>query len=66
MTAANHTRIHEAISGVEFPCEYSDLVRQAAAAGADDDTLGHLAALPRRSYPDAASVLDACLRPGPR
>ncbi|MBK1787672.1 DUF2795 domain-containing protein [Prauserella cavernicola] len=66
MTAPNWHRLHTAIAGVEFPCDHSDLVRQAAAAGADDDVLGHLSALPRRRYTDSGAVVTACgeLAPG--
>jgi hypothetical protein len=66
VTAPDYTRLHHAIDGAEFPCEHSDLLRQAAAAGADDDTLGHLSALPRRRYDDADCVVAACadLHPG--
>ncbi|HVV14565.1 DUF2795 domain-containing protein [Amycolatopsis sp.] len=60
MTAPNYHRLRQAIAGARFPCEQGDLLRQAAAAGADDDTLGHLSALPRRSYDDADAVETAC------
>lgn len=62
MTAPDHDRLHKAVAQARFPCEREDLVRQAAAAGADDDTLGHLSALPRGTYHDADAVEAACTR----
>jgi hypothetical protein len=43
------------LSDMDFPSDRAGLLRQAAACGADDDLLGHLAALPEGSYsgPDA-------------
>lgn len=60
MTAPDYKRLHTAIAGARFPCEHSELVRQAAASGADDDTLGHLSALPDRRYDDVDAVEAAC------
>ncbi|KAA9150301.1 DUF2795 domain-containing protein [Amycolatopsis acidicola] len=60
MTAPDYERLRSAIAGARFPCEHGELLRQAAAAGADDDTLGHLSALPRRRYDDAGAVESAC------
>ena len=49
-------RLRTLLSDLEFPCGRAELLRHAAAGGADDDLLGHLAALPDDSFtgPDAA------------
>ncbi|MTD53376.1 DUF2795 domain-containing protein [Amycolatopsis pithecellobii] len=66
MTAPDYDRLRTTVDGMRFPCEHSDLLRQAAAAGADDDTLGQLSALPRRRYDTAEAVEAACTEGKPR
>ncbi|HKS48619.1 MAG TPA: DUF2795 domain-containing protein [Amycolatopsis sp.] len=43
-------RLRTLLSDLDFPCGRADLLRHAAACGADDDILGHLGALPEGSY----------------
>ncbi|GLY71395.1 DUF2795 domain-containing protein [Amycolatopsis taiwanensis] len=50
-------RLWTLLSDVDFPCSRAELLRHAAAGGADDDVLGHLAALPERRYPGLADVI---------
>lgn len=45
------------LSGVDFPCDRVELLRHAAACGADDDVLGHLAALPWTRYASLDAVI---------
>lgn len=55
-------RLRALLSDVSFPCGRAELLRHAAAGGADDDVLGHLAALPEHRYPG----LDDVIREVPR
>lgn len=59
-------RLHTLLSDVDFPCDRTELLRHAAAHGADDDdVLGHLAALPQDGYPGLDTVLkDVPCAPG--
>ena len=43
-------KIRQALIGTEYPCARDVLLRNAAARDADDETLGHLGALPEGCY----------------
>ncbi|HVW44487.1 MAG TPA: DUF2795 domain-containing protein [Amycolatopsis sp.] len=59
MNAPSDDRLSPLLSDVDFPCDRAELLRQAAAHGADDTTLGHLSCLPDDSYADYAAVARA-------
>ncbi|GAB3584623.1 hypothetical protein GCM10027445_61060 [Amycolatopsis endophytica] len=60
MTTPDPDRLRALLSEVDFPCERSELIRQATAHGADDSVLGHLGAIPDSTYRDLDSVTTAC------
>jgi uncharacterized protein DUF2795 len=45
------------LSDMDFPCDRAELLYHAASCGADDDVLGHLAALPDGRYPGPDEVI---------
>lgn len=47
------------LTEASYPCGPGELLRAAAAAGAGDDVLGPLGALPARDYADADEVWEA-------
>ncbi|WP_410663987.1 DUF2795 domain-containing protein [Amycolatopsis sp. lyj-84] len=47
------------LTEVDYPCGRDELLRAAAAAGAGDDVLGPLGALPASDYADGDGVWDA-------
>lgn len=57
--ATDIDRLCQALSGIDYPAEKSDLVRGAMAAGADTDTIGALEAIPPVSYDSETDVLRA-------
>jgi hypothetical protein len=59
MTLPDEDRLRTWLSEVDYPCDRAELLRQAAAHGADDGTLGHLGCLPERSYPGFGAVAHA-------
>lgn len=59
MTTPDHERLRELLSEVDYPCDRAELLRQAAAHGADDAVLGHLGCLPERSYAGFSAVTEA-------
>jgi Protein of unknown function (DUF2795) len=50
-------RLRALLSDVDYPCGRAELIRQAAAHGADDEVLGHLGALPDRDYAAFEAVI---------
>ncbi|TVT28583.1 DUF2795 domain-containing protein [Amycolatopsis cynarae] len=50
MHVPEEDRLRPVLSDVDYPCGRAELVHQAAAHGADDDILGHLAGLPEGDY----------------
>jgi hypothetical protein len=48
MAATDVERLRRALSGVDFPADKSDLVRSVDQAGADDETVRALKAVPPR------------------
>jgi hypothetical protein len=59
MTTPDDERLRELLSEVEYPCDRAELLRQAAAHGADDGVLGHLGCLPERDYDGFGAVTEA-------
>ncbi|GAA5155657.1 MULTISPECIES: DUF2795 domain-containing protein [Amycolatopsis] len=64
MTLPEEDRLRTLLSDVDFPCDRAELLRQAAAQGADDGTLGHLGGLPDRTYRDLGAVTSALTEAG--
>lgn len=54
-----YERLRALLSDVDFPCDRAELLRQAAAHGADDSTLGHLSCLPDEHYAGYEAVVAA-------
>lgn len=52
-------RLRALLSDVDYPCDRAELLRQAAAHGADDSILGHLSCLPDERYAEYQAVVDA-------
>lgn len=59
MTKPDDDRLRTLLSEVDYPCDRAELLRQAAANGADDEVLGHLGCLPQRSYAGFGAVTEA-------
>ncbi|GHF82455.1 hypothetical protein FHX82_004669 [Amycolatopsis bartoniae] len=64
MTLPEEDRLRTLLSEVDFPCDRAELLRKAAANGADDATLGHLGCLPDDSYPNLDAVAHALTEAG--
>ncbi|GAB3006669.1 DUF2795 domain-containing protein [Amycolatopsis acidiphila] len=64
MTLPEEDRLRTLLSEVDYPCDRAELLRQAAAHGADDGTLGHLGCLPERSYAGFDAVNSALTETG--
>lgn len=52
-------KVRQALEGLEYPAARKAMVRNAAAHGADDETLGHLGALPEVNYTSLEDVTEA-------
>lgn len=52
-------KVRQALEGLEYPSVREAMVRNAAAHGADDETLGYLSALPVLSYTSLEDVTEA-------
>jgi len=59
MNMPSDDRLRAVLSDVDYPCDRAELLRQAAAHGADDTTLGHLSCLPDGSYAGYHEVTSA-------
>lgn len=59
MAATDAERVRQALSAADFPAEKADLVRWATRAGADDDTVRALNAIPPESYANVGEVLQS-------
>lgn len=59
MVATDADRVRQALSAADFPAEKADLVRCATRAGADDDTVRALNAIPPESYANVSEVLQS-------
>lgn len=64
MTLPEENSLRTLLSEVDYPCDRAELLRQAAAHGADDGTLGHLGCLPERSYTGFDAVTGALAEAG--
>lgn len=60
MPNPKRAELEQMLREVGYPCGRAELVEHAAAQGAGDDLLGHLCALPERSYDSLGSVDRAC------
>lgn len=59
MTEPDEETLRTLLSEVDYPCDRAELLRQAAAHGADDTALGRLGCLPERSYAGIGAVTSA-------
>lgn len=59
MVTTDVQRLQRALSEVDFPAEKSDLVSHAAEAGADQETVRALKAVPPVQYADLTEVLQS-------
>ena len=59
MAATDVQRLRRALSGVDFPADKTDLVRSADQAGADDETVRALKAVPPVTYANFQELLRA-------
>lgn len=59
MVQPNPDRTRAFLDGVEYPCGPVELVRYAAARGADEDLLGHLGSLADQRFDGFDGVQDA-------
>jgi hypothetical protein len=57
MVATDVDRLRRALADTDFPAERDDLVKRAEQAGADNDTVRALRAMPPVSYANFAEVL---------
>jgi Protein of unknown function (DUF2795) len=59
MAATDVERLRRALSDVDFPADKTDLVRSADQAGADDETVRALKAVPPVTYANFQELLQA-------
>lgn len=59
MATTDGERLREALSAADFPAEKTELVAVARAAGADEDTVRALSAMPPVSYANLAEVIQS-------
>lgn len=59
MVATDAKRLRKALAEADFPAGKDDLARYAAQAGADDDTVRALRAIPPVSYANLTEVLQS-------
>ena len=59
MVTTDVERVHRALAEADFPAEKTELVRSATAAGADDDTVRALNAIPPVEYANVGEVVQS-------